>query len=94
MAEQLTTPKQGVTTSNNLHEKTWYLPFRVLEQTTIKDEKTTKKYIITLGQSIISPKEFKTKIGAELYLATKPYELMVNMICDIINKFKEDETTK
>lgn len=94
MSEQIKTATTAETTTNNLFDEKWCMPFRILEQKKTKKEKTTTKYYITLGQSIISAKEFKTKLGAELYLLTKPYVLIFNMVCHIIQQFKEDEIIK
>lgn len=74
--QDLKQPKKEVTTQSvTVHESKTF-PFRIIETT---DEKG-KFFQIAIGQSIMSRKHFKTKIGAEMYIKMKTWELITNVI--------------
>lgn len=47
---------------------------------------------ITVGNNIVSRKTFKTFKKADEYLASKPYEILINVACLIVNTQKQNET--
>ena len=47
-----------------------------------------KKYIITIGNNLVSKKEFKTQKAAEEYINSKPYELIITTCILAINTIK------
>ena len=56
----------------------------------VQDE--DKKFVITMGKYIVSNKKFDNIKEAENYIATKPYEILVNQTQIIMHYEKENET--
>lgn len=77
-------------TTTSVHESK-HFPFVIIEQTTIKNEKETKTFRIGLAGSIVSEKTFKSLESAEKYIASKPYDLIINLVGTTIKLMKEDE---
>lgn len=51
------------------------------------------KYIITMGNYQLSPEEFDSLKDAEEYLATKPYDMLINLMC-IVNDIQNNKLKK
>lgn len=74
--QNLKEPKKEITTQSvTVHESKTF-PFRIVETNNEKG----KFYQIAIGQSIMSPKHFKTKFGAEMYIKMKSWDLITNVI--------------
>ena len=56
--------------------------------------KTNNKYQIAAGNCIVSEKTFKSKKTAQEYLDSKPWEIIVNFICQTISIIQENENFK
>lgn len=85
-------PTKGETMTS-VHESK-HFPFVVIEQTTIKNEKETKTFRIGLAGSIISEKTFKSLETAEKYIASKPWDLIINLVGTTIELMKENEKSQ
>lgn len=91
--QQKTTPlKQGKQETINFHDNHSIYPFRVMEHVFYEnDDEEIKEFKIVLGNSIVSEMTFESAERAFAYIESKPYELLINLICDIYQKFKKDE---
>lgn len=56
-------------------------PFQVI--------KKSGKHFITLGNNVVSSKKFDSYTQADKYVKSKPYELIINATCLILEKTKE-----
>ena len=63
-----------------------FKPFAVLQ---VNDE-----YFLILGNQRMSEKTFNSVEQAEIYLTSRPYEILFNMICATFEMMKDYETTK
>lgn len=57
-------------------------------------EKSEKEVFICVGNQLASSKNFKDLKQAKNYIARKPWELLVNVMCIVNQKMKNHETTK
>ena len=57
-------------------------PFNLIKQ-------KGKKWRIVVGNSFATNKQFYTKLGAKLYIYSKPYDLMGTLICFINNNLNK-----
>lgn len=85
-------PTKAETTTSVLESK--HFPFVVIEQTTIKNDKENKTFLIGLAGSIVSEKKFKSLESAEKYIASKPWELIINLVGTTIKLMKENEKSQ
>lgn len=59
----------------------------------VKDQKT-EKISIVVGNYKVSTKEFNTFKEAETYIASKPYELLINTSVLFLNFSKDENNSK
>ena len=92
--QEMTPTKKGNGESINFHEYETIYPFRIMEHSFYdeKRDEETKEYRIVLGNSIVSTESFASEQDAKEYVECKPYELLINLICDIYQKLKNNET--
>lgn len=67
------------TTTTTIHESE-QLPFLIVEETTTKDEESNTNFKIAVGGNIMSDKAFATKEEAEEYIASRPWDLIINLM--------------
>ena len=79
------------TTSTTIHQSKQF-PFVIVEFTTTKDEESSTHYEIAVGNLIMSDKAFTTKEMAEEYIASKPWDLIINLIGLTYQTMNENET--
>lgn len=86
--------KKGNEENISIHDYETIYPFRIMEHTFYdeKRDEETKEYRIILGNSIVSTESFTSEEDAKKYVDSKPYELLINLICDIYQKLKNDES--
>lgn len=98
--ETITNEKQTLTTSVQTFEPNeQYFPFSVVKFAQTEDEKeVSKKYKITLGNTLVDENEFETLEDALDYIEEKPYSLILALICHSIelhdNYKKQEELIK
>ena len=71
-------------------------PFQIVQVTTTNEEtmKETTKFMIGACGQFVSKKEFKTLENAEKYIATRPWELIINLNYITIKLIQEHEESK
>lgn len=56
--------------------------------------KTNETYQIAAGNCLVSDKKFKSKKESQAYLDSKPWDIIVNFICQTILVIQENEKIK
>lgn len=67
------------TTTTTIHESKQF-PFVIVEKTTTQEEHEEKTYFIGLAGQIISENQFDSKDDAEDYIASRPWDLIINLV--------------
>lgn len=89
--------KQTSTTTTTVHESK-HFPFQVVEITTRNNEDPTpfeeKQFKVGMCGQFVSEKVFATHEKAEKYIASRPWELITNMVCITFKNAIEYEKSK
>ena len=95
MTELQKTSKVKKTESTTVHDSK-VEPFQIVQVTTTNEEtkKETTKYMIGVCGQFVSKKEFKSMESAEIYIARKPWELIINLNYVTIKMVQEYEKSK
>ena len=67
------------TTTTTIHESN-QMPFSIVEFTTTKDEESNTHFEVAVNNQIMSDKAFATKEEAEEYIASRPWDLIINLM--------------
>lgn len=84
---------QTATQAVIVHESK-HFPFQIAEVTTTENEKETKEFKVVMGNALLSEKVFADKVKAEKYIASRPWDLITNMVCLTIKNAFDYEKSK
>lgn len=89
------TSKVKKTESTTVHNSK-VKPFQIVQVTTTNEEtqEETSKFMIGACGQFVSEKEFKSLENAEKYIATRPWELIINLNYITIKLIQEHEESK
>lgn len=91
MSQNLTSPIQTSETVTSVHQSKTF-PFVLVQQDTTKDEVTTTKVKIAVGEHFVSEKEFSSLNAAEMYISKRPWEIIVNLMLVTVEMHKHNES--
>lgn len=76
--------------SNSSYSETTEVKFKRMQNNplTIIKQNKKRKWEITLGNDIVTNKQFKKAWQAKLYIATKPWQIITTIILILIDKQK------
>lgn len=97
MKEQLQETKQGSTQTTTIHESK-HFPFQIVEVTTTSNDEQNpsenKEFYIGMAGEFVSKKTFSELAQAEKYIASRPWELITNLVCVTFKNAFEYEKSK
>ena len=82
MKEQTNATKATETQTTTIHESK-HFPFQIVEVTTINDktQKENKVFLIGAMGEIMCKTKFSKIENAEKFIASRPWELITNLVC-------------